>query len=165
MELTEAKQILTKQEEVLKFTSFTNDDALKLGLLLVERAKQNSLKLAIEIKAANGQILFLHALEGTALTNQNWMERKMNAVTGTGMSSLMLGLDCSLQKKTLADKGFESNTTAAVGGAFPIKLENAGLFAIAAVSGLPHYEDHKFLTNTIAEYLGKEIPQIDSVTL
>jgi len=89
----------------------------------------------------------------------------MNAVKETDVSSLMLRFDCSLQNRTLENKGLDPKTSVAVGGAFPIKLEDAGLIAIAAVSGLPHYDDHKFLTNTIAKYLGKEIPQIDTVTL
>jgi uncharacterized protein (UPF0303 family) len=58
---------LLRQEEELQFRSFRNDDALRLGLKLAERARAESKAVTVDI-CRNGQQLFHAALAETSAT-------------------------------------------------------------------------------------------------
>ena len=53
------------------------------------------------------------------------------------------------------------NDYALVGGGFPIRLKSGELVAVAVVSAFPHYEDHQFIVDALAEYLGiDDVPSV-----
>jgi uncharacterized protein (UPF0303 family) len=43
------------------------------------------------------------------------------------------------------------------GGCFPIRVEGQGVVATVTVSGLPQRDDHKLVTDVIADYLGVDL--------
>lgn len=63
------------QEEKCQFTSFTSEDALSLGLALLENAKPYKKSVVIDI-TLNGHQLFHYAMNGTSKDNDEWVRRK-----------------------------------------------------------------------------------------
>jgi uncharacterized protein (UPF0303 family) len=68
------KSILTQEAEC-QFTRFTSQDALDLGLLLLENAKPYNKAVVIDI-TLTGHQLFHYAMQGTSIDNDEWVRRK-----------------------------------------------------------------------------------------
>src|SRR5919112_5706307 len=62
----------------LQFPRFSRDDALNLGLLLVELGKDARLPIAIDISRGE-QVLFHVALDGATPDNGHWVKAKRRA--------------------------------------------------------------------------------------
>ena len=76
----EAIRILSEQEKILQFDSFTSEDAWKLGNIMVEEIRNQGIDLTVSIRKMNGHIIFAYASEGANLNHQNWTDRKFNMV-------------------------------------------------------------------------------------
>ena len=75
----ELKRVEAEERE-LTLGSFDNDDALELGLALVEKARARKLPVAIDIERC-GQRLFHAALPGSAPDNACWIERNESTLS------------------------------------------------------------------------------------
>jgi uncharacterized protein (UPF0303 family) len=139
---------LLAQEEELQFSSFTNDDAWRLGCMLVEAAR--GLPVAIDISRGE-QRLFHAALAGSAADNDAWIERKNRVVRRFGHSSFYMGVssDGSFNDQFLLDE----REFAAHGGAFPVIVRDVGVVGTVTVSGLPQEEDHRLVVSVLREFL------------
>jgi uncharacterized protein (UPF0303 family) len=73
--LRDLLEIILLQEEKCQFTSFTSEDALNLGLLLIENVKPYEKPVVIDI-TLNGHQLFHYAMDGTSKDNDEWVRRK-----------------------------------------------------------------------------------------
>jgi uncharacterized protein (UPF0303 family) len=73
--LKELVKSIILQEEKCQFNQFTSEDALKLGLLLIENAKPFKKSVVIDI-TLSGHQLFRYAMDGTSIDNDNWVRRK-----------------------------------------------------------------------------------------
>jgi len=145
---------LLAQEDSLVFTGFTHDDAWALGSLLVELARERDLPVAIDIRRGDQQ-LFHHARPGTVPDNGTWIERKNNVVRRFGHSSLLIGQRHRDRGTTFEDAtGLPRDTYAAHGGAFPIRIADAGVIGTVTVSGLPQVEDHALVVEALRRFLG-----------
>ena len=94
---------LEAQEAELQFKSFSNEDALELGLAMVERARSRGLSVTVDISRA-GQQLFHYACPGTSADNDQWIIRKSRAVLRFGHSSMLLGVRLKLSGLGLEEK-------------------------------------------------------------
>lgn len=147
---------LVREEEELQFTAFSNADALALGLLLVQRARDTGKAVTVDI-SRNGQQLFQHAMAGATPDNANWVRRKNNVVQRYGRSSWHVGTQYRAKGKTFeADSGADPADFAAHGGAFPLSLRGTGVIGTVTVSGLPQQEDHALVTSVLREYLAEQ---------
>ena len=70
----EKYDILCKQEEELRFEHFDNDDAWKLGKILVKKAKEDKLPIAIDIQI---RFLGMGLQEPTDLMRSGFRERSI----------------------------------------------------------------------------------------
>ena len=142
MTLDERLAAMEREEQELRFDAFTNEDALRLGLLMVEEAKRRGKRVTVDI-AKRGQRLFLHAMEGTTVGNEDWIRRKNNVVARFGKSSWRFALELRARgEKSVAALGLPDSDYAAAGGGFPLAVRGEGIVGTITVSGLPDQEDH-----------------------
>lgn len=161
----EIKRITEQQEKMLRFPHFSDKDALELGQFLTERIYEKGMELAVAIRKANGAILYQHMTEGTNLNNQNWMMRKFHTVSLMERSSLGAWAVSFLTGETVPVHGLSETEYVFCGGGFPIRMASGEIVAILTVSNLPHMEDHCFIVESLAQWLGVEnVPQIAAVT-
>ena len=133
---------IAAEEAELVLDRFDEEDAWKLGNLLVDEARRLRLPIAIDVRRP-GQILFHAAMPGATPDNDEWVRRKTNVVFRFRKSSLAVGVDLALAGKTIEEKSFvDAREYAPNGGCFPVRVRGAGLVACATVSGLPQEEDH-----------------------
>ena len=141
---------LERQEQDLVFSRFDNEDAWRLGSLLVSMAAGKPV--AIDIRRGTQQ-LFHAALPGAVADNDRWIERKVRVVERFGASSYLIGRRLALKGQELdAGMGLDPADYAAHGGAFPIRIENVGIVAVVTVSGLPQAEDHALVVEALDRF-------------
>ena len=145
---------LLKQEDELVFDTFNNDIAFELGMKIVERAKKEKKIIAVCVSFGR-QILFQYGFIGFGPDAENWIRRKSNMVYEYHRSSMAV-----LTKWNNAGDGYEKfgrspADFALVGGAFPIRIKDIGVIGAITVTGMPHWEDHEYVTTAIKEYLEK----------
>jgi uncharacterized protein (UPF0303 family) len=146
---------LEEQQRRLVFPRFTHEDAWALGCLLVERARERRAPVAIDIHRA-GQQLFHAALPGSAPDNDAWITRKRRVVERYGAPSYLVGARFRAKGRTFEESSrLDPDTYAAHGGSFPVTVEGAGVIGAVTVSGLPQLEDHRFVVETLEEFLGR----------
>ncbi|MDW2885795.1 heme-degrading domain-containing protein [Exiguobacterium artemiae] len=146
MKLTE----LLAQEETLTLRSFTNQDALRAGQYVIDRAMQEQLSVAIELKR-NGQRLFYAALDGTAPDQEEWIRRKSNVVLRHGHSSLYMRLYNESKNRSYHTMyAVAPADYADAGGSFPIRVTGVGVIGTITVSGLSQEADHQLAVDALA---------------
>lgn len=160
--LNKIEDITIEQENLLRFSTFSNKDALDLGRFLTDIIYAENLQMAVAIRHLNGAILYQHMTEGTSGDNQNWMQRKFNTVRLMEMSSLRMWAHSNLSNMSINDYGLCSSEYVFCGGGFPIRLETGEMVGIITVSNLPHGEDHNFIISSLAKWLGlKNVPLVE----
>lgn len=144
---------LLDQEERLQLPRFDNDDAFRLGMMLVERARSERLALTVDLTRVHQQ-LFHVALPGTTPDNDHWVRRKTAVVYRFHRSSLYMGVSCRLKGIALAERfALDPADYAAHGGSFPIRVRGVGLVGTVTVSGLPQEEDHRLVMTALDHFL------------
>lgn len=141
--------------DALQFPSFSKDDALDLGLLLVELGRARSLPIAIDIRKAD-QVLFHAALAGATPDNEGWIRAKQRTAARYEVPSLLVGLRARAAGGRIEDNAwFDQKRFAAHGGAFPIYVRGTGAVATVTVSGLPQKADHDLVVEALSDFLGR----------
>ena len=154
-------KVLNQQEDMLKFDTFTNKEAFELGTRMAQKVYDAGQSLAIGIFNVAGMAVYQHVTPGATVNNTLWMRRKFNTVMNRERSSLWFTVTSEMRGKDLAAHVLDTNDYALVGGGFPIRLKSGELVAVAVVSAFPHYEDHQFIVDVLAEYLGiDDVPSV-----
>lgn len=154
-------KVLNQQEDMLKFDTFTNKEAFELGTRMAQKVYDAGQSLAIGIFNVAGMAVYQHVTPGATVNNTLWMRRKFNTVMNRERSSLWFTVTSEMRGKDLAAHVLDTNDYALVGGGFPIRLKSGELVAVAVVSAFPHYEDHQFIVDALAEYLGVDnVPSV-----
>lgn len=137
----------------LQFPGFSPDDALNLGLLLVELGKERDLPIA-----KGEQVLFHVALPGATPDNGHWIRAKQRTAARYEVPSLLVGLRGRLGGGRIEDNAwFDQSRYAAHGGAFPIFVTGVGAVATVTVSGLPQVQDHDLVVEALRDVLGSAL--------
>ena len=147
---------IIKQEQALRFASFSEDDAWALGSQMHQAAAAHKLPLVIDIRIA-GRKLFFTALPGTVPENEDWVQRKINVVMRLHKSSYRVGLELLQNNKVLDEsQGVLPIDYAPHGGCFPIHIVGVGVVGTITVSGIPQRDDHGFVVEQLCVFLGKD---------
>lgn len=145
---------IIEQEKALVFRAFDEEAAFDLGQALRHRGLAGDLPINIDIRLWD-RPLFYCALPGSRASNQDWARRKINAVRHFLKPSYRLFLENgdevppARHALAVADYVF-------AGGAFPIRVENAGAIGAVAISGLPSRDDHNMVVAVLAGLLGRD---------
>lgn len=146
---------LLAQEERLQFTHFDNDDARRLGSLLVDLARERGLPVTVDVRRGEQQ-LFHCALPGTSADNDAWVERKNRVVRRYGHASYLVGRQFRDKGTTFEDSSrLDPDRYAAHGGAFPVLVRGVGPVGTVTVSGLPQVEDHLLVVEALERFLAE----------
>ncbi|MBC5646793.1 heme-binding protein [Christensenella tenuis] len=155
--------IVKKQEELLRFEQFTRDDALGLGLKVIEMAREKYHHGVTVRIFAEGAVLFSHMMDECSLENELWMTRKFNTSSITRISSMRTFLEIHYgirQEEAWCKNSGDHGNYALCGGCMPIFGKNGETHGFVMVSALSHEEDHQLIADSMAAYLDVEIPSI-----
>jgi endoglucanase len=144
---------ILRQEQLLQFDAFTNDDALALGVRVIEMARAAHKVVAVNI-TREGTMLFFYGMQGTNADNANWIRRKSNLVNRTGHASFYTHTEVKNNGGDYdALPGLDMRDYAAHGGSFPIVVKGAGRIGTITVTGLPGPDDHGLVVAALKAYL------------
>lgn len=164
MTMDELMKVLDMQEEILQFTHFTNADAWELGTMIVMEAKRRGANVGVMIRRNNGQVVFQYCDNLITPYNEELMKRKSNTVRMTERSSLKLYMAGTRSPESIKQMTLDPKEYVALGGGFPIRVEEAGVVATVAVSGLGQVSDHDIIIKCISKYLHvDEVPRIHAM--
>jgi uncharacterized protein (UPF0303 family) len=145
-----------RQEELLVFRSFDQNDAWALGNALRTEAAKYPSGVAIDIRRGE-DILFFSSMTGANEVNADWARRKRNLVNLMHTSSYLVGLEVAFRGAAEKIADLHEVNFAWHGGCFPIRVQGEGIVATATISGLPQRDDHKLVSDVIADYLGVDL--------
>lgn len=143
--------ILEQQEKDLVFDNFTNQDALKLGIILTEVCKETPSPLSMRV-FLDDVIVFQYTMEGDSNRRFGWTLRKYNLIKKTGHSS-MHGKVRALYLNELQDLYLDKDTYGFGCGGFPITVKGKGIIGAITVSGLPDPLDHFLVVKALEKML------------
>lgn len=152
--------ILAAQETALRYAHFSREDALALGLSIVELVKQRGWGSAAVRIVEDSTVIFSYKMPGTSEENDWWMNRKLAVSRRTGTSSLRAYVEA---ESGLRDAFWDArpDNFAACGGCIPVLMaDGSDTWAYVLVSGLAHYHDHQVIADAMAEQLGVQIPSV-----
>jgi uncharacterized protein (UPF0303 family) len=150
-----AGELLTRiaeQESRLSVTTFSHEDALRLGMILAELARGRGLSVAVDITRGEQQV-FHAGLTGSSADNDHWIARKIRTTKRFGRSSLAMRLES--ESRPGGFEGLDLASHALSGGCVPIRLADGALVGTATVSGLPDTEDHALVIEALESFLSK----------
>lgn len=140
-----------QQQNELQFSAFTSETAMDIDLSLIERAKKENEKIAIDV-TINGHQLFHFSCEGTSPNNDQWITRKSKIVNRFHKSSYYLWAQLEKDGRAFEDVFFASPLEySARGGAFPITIKNVGVVGTITVSGMAHAMDNQWIVDALKQ--------------
>ncbi len=134
-----------------EFLSFTNDDAVDLGLTAVEVISDWELNLAVDIVIGD-DLVFRAKLGDTGPGNDSWLAGKAAVARRFGEPSLLVRLRHEVDGGDFTDRDdIDHETHKAHGGSIPIFVAGT-LVGTITMSGEPDRIDHEAAAEAIRRY-------------
>ena len=144
---------LEEQQKTLVLESFTDDDALELGLRMLAIAREQKLGVVIDVSKGASSV-FRAALPGSVPDYHHWVERKAGTVQRFGEASYLVQLRHEVKGESFeARPDVDHANLAGHGGSVPIRVRNLGIVGTASVSGLTQQADHVLAAQAISDLL------------
>lgn len=151
---------IKSQEETLVFARFDEENALTIGLAIVDTIKALNGFALVDIRLWDRQ-LFAYSMPGASADNAEWVRRKINVVRRYQISSYRMGLELAQTGRALdASRGVDPLDFAPHGGCFPIRMKGGPIVGCITVSGLPQRDDHNVVVESISAHLGIDLAEI-----
>ena len=136
---------LADQAAACEFDQFALGDAVALGLLATQRAREAGKPIVIEVRHL-GRVAYRASLPGSLPDSDDWIARKARVVRRFGASTLAVRVRYEEKGTTFAEAtGLSEAEYAPHGGGFPITVTGVGIVGEFYASGLPQVQDHEFL--------------------
>ena len=147
---------LAREEAALLLPSLSMAEAVELGEIAVQFARERNLSIAIEVRLKEWPV-FHASLPGTTAVNDRWIARKARVVMATHKSTLYERVLAEEQAIDWYSVHFRPEETHAIhGGAIPLNVRGEGFAGILIISGLPQVQDHLLGVEVIAEFLARK---------
>jgi uncharacterized protein (UPF0303 family) len=150
---------LIAHDKELLFDSFTHQDALRLGQMVVEQAANYNEPMVVRILFDDLNV-FTYFMPGTTLNNVWWMDKKIRTSKRTGVSSLLAYAQIIEGDRAAEPWNSDEGNYALCGGCFPIKLKSGAVAGHVLISGLAHYCDHQLAIDAVSKFLCVSAPSI-----
>ncbi len=163
MGLTEDIARIARQEKELVLDAFDEDRAWTLGTIVRELATARGLAIVVDIRRFGqpSQQLFYTALAGTTPDNGRWVERKAATVARFHRSSYAMGSKLEAEGASFSAKyALPDAEYATHGGAFPLRVANAGVVGCLTVSGLPQRADHELAVEALCLFTQQNFDEL-----
>ena len=141
---------IAEQEDRLAVTTFSHEDALRLGMILAELARGRGLAVTVDVTRGEQQV-FHAGLTGSNADNDDWITRKIRTTKRFGRSSLAMRLES--EARAGGFDWLDPALFALSGGCVPIRLADGALVGTATASGLPDTEDHDLVIEALESFL------------
>jgi uncharacterized protein (UPF0303 family) len=141
---------IDEQERRLVVTTFSHEDALRLGMTLAELARGRGLAVAVDVTRGEQQV-FHAGLTGSCADNDDWIARKVRTTKRFGRSSLAIRVQH--EQRPGGYDWLDPAVYAISGGCVPIRLADGALVGTATASGLPDTEDHALVVEALERFL------------
>ncbi|AKG36334.1 heme-binding protein [Paenibacillus durus] len=146
-------QALEQLENELVLPQFTNEDALELGLMIINYAKEQGTAVAVHIER-NRVPLFTHLMDGTSEENVHWLYRKKRVVDHYNKSSAYIAARFEQNGTTHAESSLLPPAEyQAVGGSLPLRMKHSGSIGSVTVAGLTGPLDHDYAVEGLKRFL------------
>ena len=150
----EKAQELLALEQELVLSSFSNEDALNLGMQAVAYIHEAK-KSGVYIEIRRGEnIVFSHCMDGANWDNRLFAQRKLNTVTKFEHCSMYAGEKYITKGRQFYDY-YAPQEYQCAGGGFPIVIPGTGMVGMIGVSGLSAAEDHEVCVEALRRFLKK----------
>lgn len=137
------------------FSSFTNDDAVDLGLTAVEVISEWELNLAVDIMVGD-DLVFRAKLGESGPDNDPWLAGKARVARMFGEPSLLVKLRHETDGGNFTDRtDVDHETHKAHGGSIPIFVSGTVVGTIT-MSGEPDRIDHEAAAEAIRRYFDNQ---------
>ena len=145
---------LEREERELQLDRLTNDDALELGLALVEAAKADGAAVTIAIERGEQRLVPPRARRHLGATTTRGSPARTTSCARFGHSTLLLRTRAEQEGRTFEEQMLlDPREFAAHGGAFPLIVRGAGVVGTVTVSGLPQVDDHRLVVRVLREFV------------
>ena len=150
---TLADELLALEEE-LQIPSFSNEDALKIGLAAADWIREAG-KPGVYIQIRRGsKVVFSYCMDGANDDNRLFAERKLRTVEMFCHCS-MYAAEKYVTKGRKFEDYYDPREYQGKGGGFPLVVPGAGMVGMIGVSGLSQEEDHEVCVMALKKFLGK----------
>ena len=141
-------------QSALDVATFTNDDAVDLGLIAVEVIREGGYSLAVKI-VLRGDTVFVAKLRDTGAGNDEWLDGKATVVNRFGEPSLLVRRRHEAAGTPFEDRDDVDHVThKAHGGSMPIRA-GGELVGTITTSGEPDVVDHAVTSEAVRRFLAR----------